>query len=157
MMVPEQWEPFRAELRGATLRNIEHARAGRLALLMHHVGLSAATHEQAARVAASWLHAKAPYKFDASLAPCDASECMRRGFSACADAAALAAAVALICGATDVDAIVRAAPAYAHVVLLIGGVEVDPYAFRALPAAASSEAARWSLSQDVGLSPRHSD
>lgn len=150
MRVPDEWEPFRVELRGATLRNIELARAGRLSALLQHVQLAAATNAQAAKLAASWLHAKAPYKFDASLPACDASECMRRGFTACADAAALAGAVAMLRGAVDVTAVVRAAPSYAHVVLVLEGEEVDPYAFRAMPAGSSSEVARWSLSQDVG-------
>lgn len=147
-MVPAEWQPFRLELREAAVRNLDALARGRLPALVGALDLERGPVEAAKR-AASWLHSRTRYTFEPRLAACAVDECLSRGFTACADVAALVAAVAYAEHASSLVAVVRARPGYAHVVVEVDGVTVDPYAFRALPPDEAPEVARWSLREDL--------
>jgi hypothetical protein len=128
-----RWGPFALEVNAAVKRNM---RARQLRELPD------------AWAALRWIRQELPYRYDPARPVADVRASWRRKDAACAEAAAIVAAVALrrhhevsFCLET-----IAARSDYAHVTVTVDGVTFDPYADAALRAHAC--ALRWGLTRD---------
>jgi hypothetical protein len=129
LIIDEHWPAWlTGEFARAVRANLSDIEAGRLEAAAKCAECSPL---KAARRLAAWIFADVPYQFDGDahqIAPW--LECESRGYAACADAAALAAACLIAAGHFGVKACYETVPGfpdYAHVRVHVAETLVEPW------------------------------